>query len=104
MTRPSPLTADQIASALDDLSGWTVVDAKLHQEFHFADFSTAFGFMAACATVAQAMDHHTEWSNVYSTVVVDLSTHDAGGITELDVELAGRVSGFAETFGNDSGD
>ena len=98
------LSADQIASALDDLSGWSVVDAKLHREFHFADFSTAFGFMAACATVAQAMNHHPEWSNVYATVVVDLSTHDAGGITELDVQLAERMSGFAGTFGTDTRD
>lgn len=95
MVRPSRLSDDEITTALAGLAGWELVDAKLHREFHFEDFSRAFGFMAACATVAQQLDHHPEWSNVYSTVVVDLTTHDAGGLTELDLRLARRMSELA---------
>jgi len=74
---------------------WSAVDGKLHREFRFADFIDAFGFMAKAALVAQSMDHHPEWVNVYSTVRVDLSTHDAGGITELDFVLAERMETLA---------
>jgi 4a-hydroxytetrahydrobiopterin dehydratase len=91
MARPTALGPDQLAAALDALSGWRLVDGKLHAEFRFADFATAFGFMAAVATEAARLDHHPEWSNVYSLVVVDLVTHDAGGITELDLQLARRM-------------
>jgi 4a-hydroxytetrahydrobiopterin dehydratase len=95
MPRPPRLTDDEIDRALRDLPGWERRDDTLHREFEFEDFSRAFGFMAACATVAQALDHHPDWSNVYSTVVVTLSTHDAGGLTELDVQLATKMSQFA---------
>ena len=95
MARPGRLSDTEISAGLADLDGWDLLDDKLHREFHFADFSVAFGFMAACATVAQQLDHHPEWSNVYSTVVVDLTTHDAGGITELDLRLARRMSELA---------
>jgi 4a-hydroxytetrahydrobiopterin dehydratase len=95
MARPQPLSDDDLAGALEDLPGWTVEDGKLHRELRFPDFGRAFGFMAAAATVAAAMDHHPEWSNVYSRVVVDLTTHDAAGITTLDVQLAGRMSDLA---------
>ncbi len=95
MARPERLTGDEIATALEGLDGWELVDAKLHRELRFADFSSAFGFMAAAAPVAEKLNHHPEWSNVYSTVVVDLTTHDAGGITELDVRLARRMSELA---------
>jgi 4a-hydroxytetrahydrobiopterin dehydratase len=73
---------------------WSVVDEKLHKTFQFKDFSGAFGFMSRVALVAESMDHHPEWSNVYNKVVVDLSTHDAGGITELDFTLASRIEGL----------
>jgi len=76
-------------------SPWSVVDGKLHKEFVFRDFSEAFGFMARVALVAESMDHHPEWLNVYKTVRVDLATHDAGGITELDFALAGRMETIA---------
>lgn len=95
MARPVVLTDDEVAAAVADLHGWSVVDAKLHAEFRFPDFAGAFGFMAAVATEAARLDHHPEWSNVYSRVVVDLVTHDAGGITELDVALARRMSALA---------
>jgi 4a-hydroxytetrahydrobiopterin dehydratase len=95
MARPTVLPDDELAAAVRALPGWSLVDAKLHAEFRFADFAEAFGFMAAVATEAARTDHHPEWSNVYSRVVVDLVTHDAGGITELDVALARRMSALA---------
>jgi 4a-hydroxytetrahydrobiopterin dehydratase len=75
---------------------WGLCQGKLNKEFHFKDFVTAFGFMTRVALVAEAMDHHPEWFNVYSTVRVDLATHDAGGITELDFALARRIEAIAE--------
>lgn len=95
MARPSPLTDQQLDEALGSLEGWSVADGKLHAQLSFPDFSSAFGFMAASAVIAAEMDHHPEWSNVYSKVTVDLQTHDAGGITELDVTLARRMSEIA---------
>ncbi len=80
-------------AALNDVAEtpWAVVDGKLHKEFQFADFVEAFGFMTKAALAAESMDHHPEWFNVYKKVRVDLSTHDAGGITELDFALARRM-------------
>jgi len=95
MARPVPLTDDELAAAVSDLPGWEVVDGRLHREFRFGDFACAFGFMAAAATYAEKLDHHPEWSNVYSRVTVDLVTHDAGGITGLDVRMAARMSELA---------
>lgn len=74
---------------------WALCLGKLNKEFHFTDFVTAFGFMTRVALVAEAMNHHPEWFNVYSTVRVDLATHDAGGITELDFALARRIEAMA---------
>ncbi len=76
----------------DILPGWTLQGGKLHREFVFADFIEAFGFMTRVALCAQAMDHHPEWSNVYNRVRIDLTTHDAGGLTSRDVGLATRIS------------
>ena len=95
MARPTALGPDELAEALRGLPGWELDDGSLHRDFRFADFAEAFGFMAAVATVAAQMDHHPNWSNVYSTVTVDLSTHDVGGITELDVRLATRMNELA---------
>lgn len=95
MARPQVLTDDELHAALAELPAWTLEHGKLHAEFRFADFARAFGFMSAVATEAAALDHHPEWSNVYSRVVVDLVTHDAGGVTELDVRLARRMSELA---------
>jgi 4a-hydroxytetrahydrobiopterin dehydratase len=94
---PSPvkLSESEIATALSKLSGWTLKDGKLHREYKFADFVAAFGFMTGAALVAQGMDHHPEWFNVWNTVRVDLSTHDAGGITALDVKLAHSMEELA---------
>jgi 4a-hydroxytetrahydrobiopterin dehydratase len=85
------LTDSEIQSALRELTGWTVSNGKLHREYKLADFVHAFGFMSSCALIAEAMGHHPEWCNVYNRVTVDLTTHDAGGITSKDLELAGKM-------------
>ncbi|WP_321470337.1 4a-hydroxytetrahydrobiopterin dehydratase [uncultured Paludibaculum sp.] len=90
------LTAKQVKAGLVGLSGWTVVDGKLHRAYEFPDFTHAFGFMATAATAIEKLNHHPEWFNVYNRVVVDLSTHDAGGITEKDLELAALLESFAK--------
>mgnify|MGYP000639768059 CR=1 FL=1 len=82
------LSDEQIQTALQDLEGWSVVDGKLHKEFQFSDFNEAFGFMARASMHIEKMNHHPEWFNVYATVEVTLATHDAGGVTELDITLA----------------
>lgn len=72
-------------------SPWSIEDNKLHKEFLFSDFIQAFGFMTQTAIIAETMNHHPEWFNVYKKVVVDLTTHEAGGISELDFELAAKM-------------
>jgi len=89
------MTESEISAALAKLPGWTLAGGKLHREFKFADFVGAFGFMSGAALVAQAMDHHPEWFNVWNTVRVDLATHDAGGVTALDVKLAESMEALA---------
>ena len=87
-------------AALATLPGWTAAaDGRaIARSFRFKDFNAAFGFMTRAALVAEAMDHHPEWSNVYSTVKVELVTHDAKGITARDAELAGVMEGIAKRF------
>lgn len=82
------LNEQEVTSALERLPGWSVKEGKLHREFKFTDFAHAFGFMATSAVLIEKMNHHPEWSNVYNRVLVDLTTHDAGGITRKDLELA----------------
>ncbi len=84
------LSADARKAALARLSGWSEVSGRdaIAKKFTFKDFNQAFGFMTRAALVAEKMDHHPEWFNVYKTVEVTLATHDAGGVTELDVKLA----------------
>ncbi len=89
------LSDTDIQARLGSMPGWSVVDGKLHREYKFQDFIHAFGFMASAALVAESMNHHPEWFNVYSTVNVDLATHDAGGITELDFTLADKMEELA---------
>jgi 4a-hydroxytetrahydrobiopterin dehydratase len=89
--RPARLAEDDVARRLAALPGWTLESGKLHRTYVFTDFEEAFGFMTAVAREAEALGHHPEWSNVYNRVVVDLSTHDAQGITALDFELASRM-------------
>lgn len=95
MTVPPLLSDDVLAERLGDLPGWQVVDGKLHRELRFADFVTAWGVMSSIAIAAEKLDHHPEWSNVYSRVVIDLVTHDAGGITDHDLDLAAEIERLA---------
>ena len=92
MPRPKALSKNEINARLATLDGWVLENDKLHREFVFANFIEAFGFMASAALVAEKMDHHPEWSNVYNRVAVDLTTHDADGVTELDFELAAAMN------------
>jgi 4a-hydroxytetrahydrobiopterin dehydratase len=92
---PARLTDADIATRLKTLPGWSLEGGKLHKAFTFADFVEAWGFMSAVALVAESMGHHPEWSNVWNRVTVDLTTHDAGGISALDFDLAARMEGIA---------
>ena len=89
------LDSAALDAALAGLPEWEIVDGKLHREFTFADFNEAFGFMTRVALAAERRNHHPEWSNVWNRVVVDLTTHDAGGITANDTELAAMMDGAA---------
>jgi 4a-hydroxytetrahydrobiopterin dehydratase len=91
------LTGEARKNALGKLSGWTETAGRdaISKKFVFADFNAAFGFMTRAALVAEKLDHHPEWFNVYKTVEVTLSTHDAGGLTELDVKLAAAMDKLA---------
>jgi len=82
------LSDEQIREELAGLSGWSVVNGKLHKDFVFDDFIEAFGFMCKAAIHIEKMSHHPEWFNVYNKISVDLVTHDAGGITQNDIVLA----------------
>lgn len=88
-------TEQDIQTAIDELGSWTVDGGKLHREYRFRDFVQAFGFMTQAALLAERVDHHPEWFNVYNRVVVDLTTHEAGGITDRDIELARGMEALA---------
>ena len=96
--RPNKLDGSEIEERLAACAGWGLDAGKLHREFRFADFVSAFSFMSAVALVAERSDHHPEWSNVYNRVVIDLSTHDAGGLTTRDFKLANAAVGFDNSF------
>jgi 4a-hydroxytetrahydrobiopterin dehydratase len=93
----SKLSREARSAALAKLSGWQEASGRdaIVKTFVFADFNEAFGFMARAALVAEKMDHHPEWSNVYKTVVVTLATHDAGGVTARDIALAEAMNRIA---------
>lgn len=95
------LTAEARSAALQELSGWSEVSGReaITRTFTFKDFSEAFGFMSRVALVAEKKDHHPEWRNVYRTVEVVLATHDAGGVTRLDIELAKTMNAIGRQFG-----
>jgi 4a-hydroxytetrahydrobiopterin dehydratase len=90
------LTVDDLQTALADINAgadlWSIKDNKLHRSFRFRHFVAAFGFMSQVALHAERMNHHPEWFNVYAKVDVDLTTHDAGGITRLDIEMATHMN------------
>jgi 4a-hydroxytetrahydrobiopterin dehydratase len=89
------LTDDEIRERLAQLPAWTIEAGKLRREFKFADFVTAFGFMTRVAILAEKADHHPEWFNVYNKVRIDLTTHDAGGLSERDFALAKQIDAAA---------
>ena len=90
------LTEEQIKKELASLTGWSVVNGKLHKDFVFQDFIEAFGFMSRAAIHVEKMNHHPEWFNVYNKIKVDLVTHDAGGITQNDINLARTLNSLAK--------
>jgi 4a-hydroxytetrahydrobiopterin dehydratase len=97
MARPQRLAPAALAQAVQALPGWTLATDReaITRSFRFASFSEAFGFMARAALVAERLDHHPEWFNVYSRVDVTLTTHDAGGLTTRDIELARAMDTIA---------
>lgn len=90
------LPPDQLSNALSQLPGWSIKEGKLHRQFQFGSFVEAFGFMSSVALVAEAMGHHPEWFNVYNRVTIALTTHDSGGITSKDIELATKANQLAK--------
>ena len=88
------LSKTEVAQKLKRLSGWKMVKGRnaITKTFKFKDFIQAFGWMTAMAIYAEKKDHHPEWFNVYSTVVVTLSTHDSGGVTKLDLDMAQEMN------------
>ncbi|MEN0086811.1 MAG: 4a-hydroxytetrahydrobiopterin dehydratase [Pseudomonadota bacterium] len=94
--KASILDASALEGALQHLPDWQVdAGGRLARSFKFADFNAAFGFMARVAMAAEVMDHHPEWSNVYNRVDIALTTHSAGGLTHLDIDLATRIDRIA---------
>jgi len=91
------LSGEARKAALERLKGWSEVSGRdaISKKFTFSDFNQAFGFMTRAALIAEKLDHHPEWFNVYKTVDVTLSTHDAGGLTELDIKLAEAMDKLA---------
>ena len=86
-----PMAEDALETALAELPDWERKDNRIRREFRFGNFVEAFGFMSSVALLAEKADHHPEWSNVYNRVTIELTTHDAGGLTERDVSLAGEI-------------
>ena len=86
------LSDDEIQDYLKELKDWTVVNGKLHKEIEFADFTEAWKFMTIAVTEIEKMNHHPEWFNVYNSVDVTLSTHDSGGVTQLDINMAKQMN------------
>ena len=91
------LADDEVSKLLSRMPGWHVVAGKLHKQFECKDFNAAFGNMTRVALVAEAMNHHPEWSNVWNKVVIDLTTHSVKGISDYDFTLAGKID---EIFGS----
>jgi 4a-hydroxytetrahydrobiopterin dehydratase len=88
------LTPQEVEKELDSLAGWKLIGGKLHKDFVFTDFNQAFGFMTRAAMEIEKMNHHPQWFNVYNKISVDLMTHDAGGITQNDLNLAKILNSF----------
>lgn len=96
MGSPRKLSTDETKAALGRLPTWTLANGKLHRELTFDTFVMAFGFMAQVALLAERANHHPDWSNVYNRVVIDLHSHDAGGLTKRDFALAEEIETLVE--------
>jgi len=94
--KASVLSANELDAALAKLEGWSIQNGKLHRQFQFPSFVEAFGFMTSLAIVAESVGHHPEWFNVYNRVTIDMTTHDAGGITQKDVDFALKANQLAK--------
>ena len=99
-TVATPLNAEHLAHLLQQLPGWAPHPSRdaIRKHFTFKDFNTAWGFMSRVALEAERMNHHPEWSNVWNRVEIVLTTHDAGGLSMLDVRMAGHIERFASAF------
>jgi 4a-hydroxytetrahydrobiopterin dehydratase len=95
MAEVQKLSEAEVRARLSEIQGWQLVEGKLQKTFTFGSFVQAFGFMSSVALLAEAMNHHPEWSNVYSRVTIALNTHDVSGISELDFALAKKIEGIA---------
>ena len=93
--RTEKLPADVIEKYLQQCPHWALTQGKLYRRFVFEDFVAAFGFMSQVALLAEAMNHHPEWSNVWNRVEIHLTTHDAGGISDLDFQLARKIDALS---------
>lgn len=94
MGQRKKLSDAEAHAKLPEIPGWEIKDGKLHRELQFKDFVAAFGFMAQAAILAEKMNHHPAWFNVYNRVTIDLDTHDVGGLTEFDFQLAKAMNGL----------
>jgi 4a-hydroxytetrahydrobiopterin dehydratase len=92
MARVEKLSEADITGRLPEVPGWELTDGKLQRTFTFGNFVQAFGFMTSVALLAESMDHHPDWSNVYHRVNIGLNTHDVGGISQLDFDLAKKIN------------
>jgi 4a-hydroxytetrahydrobiopterin dehydratase len=92
MTELRKLEKSEVENRVEDLPGWTFREGKLHRDLQFQTFVQAFSFMTAVALEAETLGHHPNWTNVYNKVTIDLCTHDAGGVTEKDFELAAKIN------------
>ena len=91
--RDRVLTAEEVSGLLSEVPDWSMVDGHLHREFSFSDFAEAWAFMNRVAPIAERLDHHPNWSNVWNSVVIDITSHDSGGPTERCFELAKGIDG-----------
>jgi 4a-hydroxytetrahydrobiopterin dehydratase len=95
--RDEVLAPDDVAARLRQLDGWTIVDGKLHRELEFVDFAAAFACMTHVALAAERLDHHPDWSNSWNRLVIDITNHAAGGLTDRCFRLAAAVDGSTAT-------
>ena len=92
MALPPALSHSDVEVRLPEIAGWGIVNGRLHRELEFDNFVDAFGFMSMVALLAEKANHHPNWSNVYNKVVIDLETHDVGGISDYDFDLASKIN------------